>query len=66
MYKICVSTAMKYMQSHISEWRIGGPQIIVIVDVYPDGYKKFSDRETIRTSHPILCIAEVKVKNNNK
>lgn len=52
---------MKYIQSRIGDWRIGGQNVIVIVDIYPDGYRKFSDTETVRMAHPILCIAEVKV-----
>lgn len=49
------------MQSHLYEWKIGGHNDIVIVDIFPDGYNKFSDLETIKMTYPILCIAEVKV-----
>lgn len=52
---------MRYIQSHMFSWHVGGSNVIVIVDIYPDGYKKFSDSENLRTAHPILCIAEVKV-----
>lgn len=61
IFKICTNTAQKYIQSHLSSWKIGGPQVIVVIDTYPEGYQKFIENEIERTVHPILCIAEVKV-----
>nr|CAI5842579.1 unnamed protein product [Callosobruchus analis] len=57
LYKKAGLVAQKYITYNTSEWTVGGPGKIVLVDTYPE--MCLGSTET-REPKPILCIAEVK------
>ncbi|KAK9732345.1 hypothetical protein QE152_g12964 [Popillia japonica] len=59
IYLLSTLYAKRYIKSHIEEWRIGGPGIVVLLDVYPGGCNKFN-YVTRQNQNCVLCIAEVK------
>nr|CAH7758453.1 unnamed protein product [Callosobruchus chinensis] len=57
MYKKAGLVAQKYITYNTSEWSLGGPGKIVLVDSYPEMCLGSTE---MREPKPILCIAEVK------
>lgn len=61
VYEIATTTSKHYIRSHLNNWQIGGPGVIVLVDTYPEGHHTFTTtRPTVSSTKPILCLAEVK------
>ncbi|KAF5273881.1 hypothetical protein FQA39_LY00996 [Lamprigera yunnana] len=58
VFNVAASVADKYIKSHLSRWKLGGPEVVVLIDVYPEGFEEFHVDEN--HSFPILCIAEIK------
>lgn len=64
VYKKCATIAKDYISRHISQWQLGGPDVIVIIDIYPEGCKKFNMDDCVAPEGiitPIICFAEAKV-----
>lgn len=61
IYELAGKTSERYLRSHVSQFQLGGPGIVVIIDTYPDVYSNIISEQYTCTSRPILCIAEVKV-----
>lgn len=62
VYRMCATVSTNYIKTHPSDWQLGGPNVIVIIDVYPEGCKKFDPEHYVtKNTVPILCIAEAKV-----
>lgn len=56
IFLIAGLAAQRHIKKHISQWKIGGPGIIVLIDTFPETYfgaNRISNR-------PILCLAELK------
>lgn len=62
VYKKCAEVSNNYIKHNLIQWQIGGPNVIVIIDTYPEGCKKFKsfEAEYNRNSLSILCLAEAK------
>lgn len=64
LYQTCSQIAEGYVRTHKNDWKLGGPGVIVIIDLYPDGCAKVSgSNPEYQNNNPtqILCIAEAKV-----
>ncbi|XP_043273297.1 uncharacterized protein [Venturia canescens] len=64
VYERCAKIADDYVNSHLEEFKLGGPDSVLIVDEYPGGYMTENvpeisvSRKRNNNSHTILCIAE--------
>lgn len=65
-YEKLGKVAELYVSKHINDWILGGPEKIVIIDEFPDGYMTQSlintpvtKRRNNNNCHTILCMAEV-------
>lgn len=57
IFELAVQIATFYMINESPKWKIGGDNVIVLIDDYPGGWG-----DTLLTNNiPILCISEVKV-----
>lgn len=64
VYDACARIAEEYVRHHRNDWRLGGDETIVLIDLYPDGCSKISGSDPeYQNNNPtqILCIAEAKV-----
>ncbi|XP_018318805.1 uncharacterized protein LOC108732471 isoform X2 [Agrilus planipennis] len=60
-FNLCSRIANSFIEKHKAEWQLGGPGVIVLVLVYPEGCAEFTKTTSSSSSHtPILCLAEVK------
>ncbi|GJQ84025.1 hypothetical protein Trydic_g10490 [Trypoxylus dichotomus] len=58
-YLMSTLYAKQYIKNHIVEWKIGGPGVITLLDVYPCGCNKFNFTSR-NNENNVFCIAEVK------
>lgn len=68
LYQTCSQIAEGYVRTHKNDWKLGGPGVIVIIDLYPDGCAKVSgSNPEYQNNNPtqILCIAEAKTIPTN-
>lgn len=68
VFQTCTQIAQEYVQEHRNDWRLGGEDTIVLIDLYPDGCAKVSGTDPeYQNNNPtqILCIAEAKVLQLN-
>lgn len=61
VYNIASNSAKGFIRRNISEFRLGGPGIVVLVDTFPDIHSNIRKQEYNSRSRLILCIAEIKV-----
>lgn len=62
IYSIASKTAEKYIKSHLTEFKLGGPGIVVLIETYPDANSSINPQPYTSNTRPILCIAEIKVR----
>lgn len=60
VYNVASNSARDFIRRNISEFRLGGPGIVVLVDTFPDIHSNIGSQEYNSRSRLILCIAEVK------
>lgn len=63
VYNIASNSARSFIRSNISEFRLGGPGIVVLVDTFPDIHSNIAPQEYNSKSRLILCIAEIKARH---
>ncbi|XP_066995816.1 uncharacterized protein [Anabrus simplex] len=65
IYDSLSQVASNYVKAHSDEWKLGGENVVVLVDVYPDGYMSTVPRSMevgrrrSTNKKRILCIAEI-------
>lgn len=61
VYNIASTSAKNFIRKHTSQFQLGGPGIVVLVDTFPDINSNIGPHEYNGKSRLVLCIAEIKV-----
>lgn len=64
LYDLCSQIIEQYVLSKRYDWKIGGENVVVVIDNYPEGCTKLNDIQPEifnNNTTQILCFAEARV-----